>query len=147
MTIDQAIESVQLAFPQVYFACHTRHARQRSSAAHLSTRDSAILVHLDRTDPTTLSDLARHLDLAQSTLSEALTKLERYGYVSKRSGREIDRRQVGLTLTAKGVAAVRASSVLEAGRLGAVLTRLSPRERAKAVNGLALLAKACRRSS
>jgi len=95
----------------------------------------------------TLSSLAGHLDLAASTLSEALTRLERFGYISKRSGSERDKRHVGLTLTAKGSAAVRASSVLEPARLRTVLERLSPRDRKSVVTGLSTLARACRSES
>ena len=42
MTLDQAIERIQFCYPQVYYACHTRHVRARSTAAHLSMRDSEI---------------------------------------------------------------------------------------------------------
>ena len=145
MTIDQAIERVQFAYPQVYYACHTRHMRRRSNAFRLSTRDSEILVHLDRETPLTLSLLARHMDLARSTLSEAVTGLESLGYVTK-STPDGDRRRVGLVLTPKGVAAVRGSSVLEAWRLRTVFRRLSEPERDAVVNGLDLLARASRPS-
>jgi hypothetical protein len=48
VTLDHAIERIQFCYPHVYYACHTRHARARSDASHLSLHDSAILVHLDR---------------------------------------------------------------------------------------------------
>ena len=144
MTIDQAIERIQFAYPQVYYACHTRHSRQRSGPEHLSARDSEILVHLDRAEPTSLSSLARHMGLAVSTLSEAVSKLDLFGYVAKQAGRSADRRYVGITLTPKGVAAVRAVSVLEAARLGRVLRRISASDRAAAIDGLRRLARACR---
>jgi len=145
VTIDQAAERVQFSYPQVYYACHTRHERRRSNAFRLSARDSEILVHLDRTTPTTLSLLARHMDLARSTLSEAITELEALGYVAK-STPDGDRRRVGLVLTAKGVDAVRGSSVLESWRLRTVFGRLSERERNDVVKGLDLLARASRPS-
>ena len=94
MTIAEAIERIQFAYPQIYYACHTRHARRRSTAHHVSGRDSEILVHLDRAAPTSLSALARHMDLSLSTLSEAITKLTAHGYVVKTPGRAGDRRQV-----------------------------------------------------
>src|SRR5262245_21221649 len=99
--------------------------RRRSNTFRLSTRDSEILVHLDRMTPTTLSSLARHMDLARSTLSEAVTGLETLGYVRKSTPDGGDRRHVGLLLTQKGVDAVRGSSVLEAWRLRTVFARLS----------------------
>jgi DNA-binding MarR family transcriptional regulator len=144
VTLERAIERIQFCYPQVYYACHTRHDRARSSATHLSARDATILVHLDRGEPVTLSALARHMHLSASTLSEAVTTLEALGYLLKTRQSSVDRRQVGLVLTRKGVAAVRATSVLEARRLRAVLSRLAVTERARAVSGLELLARACR---
>ena len=107
-------------------------------------RDSEILVHLDRREPMTLSLLARHMDLARSTLSEALTTLETLGYVAKSPGLSGDRRELGLVLTPSGVEAVRGSSVLESGRLRVVFGRLNARQRAAVVRGLDLLARASR---
>lgn len=144
MTIDDAADRIRFAYPQIYYACHKRHVRRRSTHTAVSDRDSQILVHLDRQRPTTLSALARHMDLAKSTLSEALSNLESLGYVTRNGRAAGDRRAVGLTLTEQGVNAVRASSVLDADRIGAALARLTPRQRAEATRGLALLAKACR---
>ena len=142
MTVENAIERIQFAYPQVYFACHTRHQRGRTHDHRLSPRDSQLLVHLDRRRPTSLTPLARHLGLAASTLSEAITRLERFGYVVKGAG-GADRRHVGIVLTRKGADAVLASSVLERPRLRKVLRRLSRRDLSTAVEGLALLASAC----
>lgn len=145
MTVDHAIERIQFCYPQVYYACHTRHARARSDQSHLSTRDSEILVHLETTTPLTLTKLADHMDLSRSTLSEAVSKLEAFGYVEKAS-RGRDRRQVAIVLTSKGVDAVRRTSVLESKRLHAVLAQLSKSERAAIVGGLETLARACRQA-
>lgn len=145
MTIDQGVERVQFAYPQIYYACHTRHERKKSSAQQLSMRDSEILVHLDRHVPMRLTELSRHMDLAASTLSEAVKHLVAFGYIEKFASEPGDRRAIGLKLTTKGVAAVRATSVLEADRISAVLRRMSPSDRAKAIEGLTLLANACRR--
>jgi DNA-binding MarR family transcriptional regulator len=144
VTLERAIERIQFCYPQVYYACHTRHDRARSSATHLSARDATILVHLDRDEPVTLTALARHMHLSASTLSEAVTKLEALGYLLKTRPSSAVRRRVGLVLTRKGVTAVRATSVLEASRLRTVLSRLAVTERERAVSGLALLARACR---
>jgi DNA-binding MarR family transcriptional regulator len=143
VTLDRAIERIQFCYPQVYYACHTRHDRARSTEARLSGRDSEILVHLDRKTPLTLSELAAHMDLSRSTLSEALTKLEGFGYVVKAPHAAHDRRHIGVVLTPKGVGAVRASSVLDARRLRAALARLSADDQSAAVAGLELLARAC----
>jgi DNA-binding MarR family transcriptional regulator len=143
VTIDQVAAAIQLAYPQIYYACHTRHTRGRSTEARVSLRDSEILIHLDTIRPTTLSALAGHMDLAASTLSEATSLLEAHGYVVKRRS-TADRREVGLALTVKGLAAVRSNSVLETARLRDVLERLSARERLTLVRALNVLARACR---
>jgi DNA-binding MarR family transcriptional regulator len=143
VTLDAAVALVQFAYPQIYYACHTQHRRERTNAVHLSARDSEILVHLDRRVPRTLGELARHMDLAASTLSEAIAELVEHGYVHKQTGAG-DRRRVGLLLSAKGADAVRAASVLDADRLGAILGTLSVRDRTKVVDGLRVLARACR---
>jgi DNA-binding MarR family transcriptional regulator len=139
MTIDEASDAVRFAYPQIYYACHTRHVRRRSGADGVSDRDAQILVHLDRRRPTPLTELARHMDLAKSTLSEALTTLEALGYVMK-----TPRPGMGIVLTERGLNAVRASSVLDPQRLGAALARLTARQRAQATRGLTILAAACR---
>lgn len=141
MTIDRAIAAIQFAYPQIYYACHTRHVSGRSNDGHLSPRDSQLLVHLDPVRPLSVSLLARHLGLSVSTVSEALTTLERYGYVVKRPG--ADRRRVGVVVSPKGVRAVQASSVLEAARLRTVLRRLSVPGLQQVTRGLARLARAC----
>jgi DNA-binding MarR family transcriptional regulator len=144
VTIDDAIERVQFAYPQIYFACHTRHPRRRSTAARLSASDGQLLVHLDRQDGTRVLTLAAHLALSRSTVSEAVTRLAGLGYLTKAREAGPDRRQVRLRLTPAGVAAVRATSVLEARRLRRVLTRLPAADRRSAISGLTLLAAACR---
>ena len=145
MTIDDAIEAIQLSYPQVYYACHTRHGRARSDGSRLSQRDAQILVHLDRREPMTLTSLAGHMDLAASTLSEAVAKLCELAYV-ERVTVAADRRRAGLLLTTKGVAAVRASSVLESARLRQVLRRLTATDRGAVAGALIRLARACRPS-
>lgn len=145
MTLDQAVEQVQLTYPQVYYACHTRHQRKRSTDYRLSQRDAAILAHCSPDAPCVPAELARHLDIARSTLSEALKKLEQLGYVRRVSDANGDGRRVGVLLTAKGLRAVRDTSVLESARLEAVLRCASVSERAAIAAGLAALASACRR--
>src|ERR1044072_4415917 len=82
MTIDQAIHIVQVSFPQVYLACHTRHQRKRSTEHRLSQRDASILAHLDIAAPMSQAKLASRLGFARSTLSEALKRLIAPGYAT-----------------------------------------------------------------
>src|SRR5262245_62156220 len=99
------------AYPQIYHACHTRHSRARSNPGRLSTRDSWIIGHLDPVRPASPAELARHLSLAPSTVSEALRRLERLGYVVRRSA-NADRRRTEIRLGPRGIAAMKGASVL-----------------------------------
>src|SRR3954471_9867026 len=103
MTIDQAIHIVQVSFPQVYLACHTRHQRKRSTEHRLSPRDASILAHLDTEWPITPARLATHLGIAKSTLSEALKRLIALGYAGNAA--PASRRASQVMLTPKGARA------------------------------------------
>jgi len=137
------VRLVQVAYPQIYFACHTRHVRRASTATRLSAADSTLLAHLDEARATRPTALAKHLGLAASTLSAAIARLVRLGYVAP--GKAVsDGRAVDLRLTEKGASAMQARSVLESARVAAMLARLSPTERRRALDGLGLLAKGAR---
>jgi MarR family transcriptional regulator, organic hydroperoxide resistance regulator len=147
MSLERTLQIIQFAYPQVYLACHTRHQRKRSSAHHLSARDAAILAHLDVAMPTAPAKLAAHLNVARSTLSEAVKRLTALGFTKQtpRASSGGERGGVGILLTAKGVAAIRETSVLEAPRLRAVLKRLTPGELRTVERGMSALAAACNR--
>jgi DNA-binding MarR family transcriptional regulator len=145
MTLDDAVATVQLTYPQVYHACHTRHQRKRTTEHALSARDAAILAHCGIESPIVPAKLARHLSIAASTLSEAIKKLTKAGYVRRVAQVEGDGRHSGILLTAQGLRAVRETSVLESARLAAVLADVSPADRAAIALGLTKLAEACRR--
>ena len=147
MNLDQAVQTVQLTYPQVYYVCHTRHQRKGSTEHRLSARDAAILAHCSAEVPIVPARLARHLSIARSTLSEALKKLDNSGYVRRVAAIHGDGRLTGVLLTAKGLRAVRDTSVLESARLEAVLRETSAVERAAIATGLLKLAEACRRYS
>jgi len=137
------VRLVQVAYPQIYFACHTRHIRRASTATRLSAADSTLLAHLDEDRATRPTELAKHLGLAASTLSAAINRLGKLGYVSL--GKAIsDGRAVDLRLTAKGAAAMQASSVLDAALVAKMLAQLSSTERYRALEGIGLLAKGAR---
>jgi DNA-binding MarR family transcriptional regulator len=141
-SLDEDVRRVQLAFPQVWFACHDRHVRRRDAAGDLTDRDAIYLGHLQWQEGLRPRELARHLGLAPSSLSAFLARVEGAGYVERRTT-DGDRRGVELSLTDAGRRALVDASVLDAGRLAAVLERLPADERCRAVDGLALLAEAC----
>src|SRR5215208_5082934 len=122
MTIDQAIHIVQVSYPQVYLACHTRHQRKRSTEHHLSARDASILAHLDEHVAIAPSRLAAHLGVARSTLSEALKRLAALGFVRDA---QASPRMTAVVLSPRGARAIRDTSVLETRRLRAALEGLS----------------------
>jgi DNA-binding MarR family transcriptional regulator len=140
---DAEILEILRAYPQIYHACHLEHPRARSSAARISARDAWILGHLDAVRPLGPGALARHMGLGAPTVSEALRRLERLGYVERRAA-PADRRRIELRLTRAGVQALKTTSVLDARRVARLLHLLTPLERQAALAGLALLARAAR---
>jgi len=141
--MDDPVREVLAAYPQIYHACHIQHPRRRTNPASLSARESWILGHLHSRRPMRAGDLARHLSLRPSTVSEAVKRLERLGYLTRRRV-EGDRRRLDLYLTPRGAEAMKAGSVLDPGRVGMLLRELPPGDRVAAVRGLGLLARAAR---
>jgi DNA-binding MarR family transcriptional regulator len=138
------VRLVQTCYPKIYLACHTRHSKAASSDSHISARDSAMLSHLDEKHGITPSQLARHLGVGRPTMSAAVKRLTALGYVTATADRQ-DSRRVLLHLTARGAAAMRSSSVLEAVRVERLLATMSAPDKRAALAGLALLADAAQR--
>lgn len=143
--IHDAVRQVLALYPQIYFACHTRHVRDPQSQRLLSRHQASILDHLDEIDPTTVNDLARHMGVTPATMSLAIDRLERKGYVA-RARDSGDRRRVHVRLTSAGVRVRDAASVLDPSRVEALLARLTDAERSAAIDGLALLVTAAHRA-
>jgi DNA-binding MarR family transcriptional regulator len=141
MQLGQQVRALLALYPRVFMACHTRHVRDPGSARVLSEHQASILDHLDEKMPTTLGGLARHMGVTASTMSIAIERLVRGGYVSRRKDKD-DARRVGLTLTASGARVREANQVLDPDRVRALLARLAPGEREQAIRGLELLAGA-----
>jgi DNA-binding MarR family transcriptional regulator len=142
--ITRFTQDVLRHYPQIYLACHLEHPRARTNRFHLTDKDIVLLGHLDRTTPMLAGQLARHLGVGAPALSAQLQRLELRDYLS-RSVRPRDRRHVELRLTPLGAEALATTSILDPGRVTALLAQLKPQERARAVRGLALLAQAARR--
>ena len=139
--IGEAMSAVMTLYPRIYFACHTRHVRDPQTQRLLSRHQVSILDHLDEIEPTTVMDLARHMGVTAATMSLAVDRLERKGYVVRLKDAK-DRRRVHVRLTTAGVRVRDASSVLDPSRVEALVGRLNDEERAQAIEGLALLARA-----
>src|SRR6185503_4054294 len=132
LTIQQAARDVMALYPRIYFACHTRHVRDPHSQKLLSRHQASILDHLDEIDPMTLNDLARHMGVTAATMSIAIDRLERKGFVA-RTRDTVDKRRVHLRLTTAGLRVREASSVLDPPRVEALLARLSDEDREAAI--------------
>ncbi len=141
--MDDDVIALLRHYPQIYLACHVEHVRARSNAHSLSARDSSLLAHLDRERGTQAAELAQHMQVRPSTLSAALARLEGLGYIEREPDAD-DRRVQRLRLSALGETAMAESSVLDPQRAAALLACLAPAERERALEGLALLARAAR---
>jgi len=138
------VQAVLDHYPKIFFACHTRHRTDPATRRQLSAHQGSILDHLDDVEPTSVNGLAQHMGVTASTMSIALDRLERKGYV-RRARDAGDARRVLLRLTPAGVRVKQAQSVLEPARVRGMLDQLSAEERAEALRGLALLADAAQR--
>jgi DNA-binding MarR family transcriptional regulator len=128
-------------YPRIYYACHARHRRDPTTQDVLSERQASILDHLDEAEPVSLKELAKHLGVTASTMSISVDRLVSGGWLL-RDRDPVDGRRICLRLTPAGARMKAAQSVLDPDRVRAVLRRLTPAERAEALHGLALLARA-----
>src|SRR6187402_2236294 len=130
--VGATINAVMTLYPRIYFACHTRHVRDPLSQRLLSRHQASILDHLDEIAPTTVMDLAGHMGVTPATMSIAIDRLERKGYVVRLKDAK-DRRRVHVRLTSAGVRVRESSSVLDPVRVEALVGRLSDEERERAI--------------
>ena len=141
--MDDDLIAVLRAYPQIYLACHVEHRTRASSPSGLTSRDAALLAHVEDPDGSSPATLARHLGVARSTLSAALARLAGQGLLSLDED-EADARRRLVRLTGAGRAALVENSVLDPERLAAVLAPMPAAARRRAVEGLTLLAAAAR---
>src|SRR5262245_12426210 len=88
-----------------------------------------------------MTDLAAHMGVTVATMSLAIDRLEGKGF-ARRDRDAKDRRRVLLRVTPAGARVRDAKSVLDPVRIESVLAHLSPADRAAAIEGLKLLARA-----
>lgn len=129
------------AYPRIYFACHRRHVRDPERDRVLSAHQASILDHLDAVEPTSLNDLAAHMGVTPSTMSIAIDRLQRHGYVVRERD-DRDRRRLQLRLTEDGVRIRGANSVLDPELVAKMLDELDAPARRTALAGLTALAAA-----
>ncbi len=139
------VRRIQRAYPEIWFACHVEH-RVRRGADGLTDREAGILAHLEAVPNQRPTDLAQHLGIGRPALSAQLKRLTALGYVALETP-GADARERRVRLTREGERHVVESSPLDARRIAALLARLAPDARERAVAGLELLAGAARRKS
>jgi DNA-binding MarR family transcriptional regulator len=141
--LDGLVFEVQRLYPQIYLACHVDHIRASTTKWRVSSRDASILSHLSLREGMSPRSLGAHLGVVPSTISAAIARLERFGYI-RNIPRADDRRKRDLWLTDLGVRALSSTSVLDAGRIKQLLEQLTAEERKAAIRGLGLLGRAAR---
>ena len=140
MRTSDAAAVVMTAYPRIWFACHRRHVRDPESGTLLSAHQASILDHLDTVEATSLTALARHLGVTPGTMSVAVDRLQKHGYVD-RTWDHRDRRRVQLRLTEAGARVRSANSALDPALVEALLARLTAEEQRAAISGLTILAR------
>jgi MarR family transcriptional regulator, organic hydroperoxide resistance regulator len=135
------VETLLRSYPRIFFACHRRHVRDPATRRLLSAHQASILDHLDDVDGMALTDLSRHMGVTPGTMSVAIDRLVRKGYVKRARSKE-DQRRVELRLTDAGLRIRDQQSVLEPDLVEQLLAELPVTEREQALRGLELLATA-----
>lgn len=135
------VQRVLAYYPQIYFACHTRHRTDPLSREVLSERQASVLDHLTADKGIPLKDLAAHQGVTASTMSLMVDRLVAGGWVLREKDTH-DARRVRLRLTPAGERMKQASTVLDPQLVQAMLDRLTPQQRQAAVDGLGILAAA-----
>jgi DNA-binding MarR family transcriptional regulator len=141
MELPADVAAVFRDYPRIFLSCHREHVRDPKSGMLLSSNQVSVLDHLDPVHATSLSGLAKHMGVTASTMSIAVDRLVKLGYVVRELD-DADRRRVRLRLTDAGVRVCAASSVLEPDLVEQMLDQLSAAERREALKGLGLLARA-----
>ena len=131
------------AFPQAYLAFHRRDGRRGG----LTNASRAVLTHLAGSGPITIGEAARHLDRAQSVVSEIVSQLEGHGLL-EREPDPADRRRTLLWLTDAGMDRLRDDSdVLDRTLVADAMDRLDDTTRRALIEGLQALIAAARRKA
>lgn len=122
-------------FAQTYLRFHRRDERRSA----LSGTARAVLLHLALTGPVTVTEAARHLDRAQSVVSDIVTHLETKGLLERQSD-PADRRRTLVWLTPEGLDHLaRDREVLATPLLARAFAVMAADDRAALLRGLSAL--------
>lgn len=142
--VTSLVEAIQLAYPQIWFACHIEHrTRGEPHDSGLTDREAGILAHIaaGTEHGANAAHLSRHLGIGKAALSQHLKRLQQLDLIETRTADD-DRRRKIIRLTATGRRTVSTGSPLDAGKLHQLLGTMSAEDAADAVLGLQRLAKA-----
>jgi DNA-binding MarR family transcriptional regulator len=130
------------AFPAAYLAFHRRDGRR----SDLTNASRAVLQHLAQTGPVSIGEAARHLDRAQSVVSEIVAQLESHGLL-EREPDPANRRRTLVWLTRTGLERLRADAdVLDRELVATAMSELDVATQRGLLEGLeALLAASSHR--
>jgi len=130
-------------FTELFSAVYLRFHRRRGKAEpRMTSQQWAVLQHLALSGPLTVGECARHLERAQSVVSEIVDGLEAKGLLARmRDARDRRRVLVWLTDQAQETLA-RERQVLDLRRLAAVTARMSAAERDALMTGMSALVRA-----
>jgi DNA-binding MarR family transcriptional regulator len=130
------------AFAELFGAVFLRFHRRGPKRSRWTPQGWAVLQHLEMAGPLTVTEAAKHMERAQSVMSEILDGLVRKGLLSRmRDAR--DRRRTLVWLTDEGRAAMATErQVLCFDRLAQAFAKLSENVRADLLHGLRALVEA-----
>jgi DNA-binding MarR family transcriptional regulator len=130
------------AFPAAFLAFHRRDGRR----GELTNASRAVLQHRAQTGPVSIGEAARHLDRAQSVVSEIVAQLEGHGLLEREADPD-NRRRTLVWLTRAGLERLRADAdVLDRELVTRAMDTLDEDTRRGLLDGLnALLAASTQR--
>jgi DNA-binding MarR family transcriptional regulator len=129
------------AFPATFLAFHRRDGRR----SELTNASRAVLQHLALTGPVSIGEAARHLDLAQSVVSDIVSQLESHGLLEREPDPD-NRRRTLVWLTATGFERLRADAdVLDRRRVAEAMNQLDDTTQRGLIDGLRALVAAAGR--
>lgn len=127
----QALETLKLF--RIIFKSANRHFHEIEKLAGIGGASLWALAEIAENDKLTVTDLAKHMSIHQSTASNLLDKLEMDGYISRVKSTH-DRRVVYLEATQQGREMLKRAPLPHRGILPDALMRLNP-ERLEQLHG------------
>jgi DNA-binding MarR family transcriptional regulator len=138
-----SVQKVVDLIPRILYACRRVDARSLSTGRSLSPQQALVLDQLDPDTPVSLRALAAQMGVTAPTMSVAIGRLVREGYV--RRGRDrTDGRRLDITLSPSGIRVRKITSSLDPRRVSKLLNRVAAADLPNALRGLTALANAAR---